>query len=50
MRPAPITMVIKTKPRLTPERWGKVLVTPKFAPDAISIRLLGPGVTDVTAA
>lgn len=41
-------MIIKVKPMTTPAAWGSVLRTPKFAPAASSIRLLGPGVMEVT--
>jgi hypothetical protein len=41
-------MTIKVKPKTTPSMCGKVLRIPKFAPEASSIKLLGPGVMEDT--
>src|SRR5690606_27748126 len=38
------------KPRLMPSMCGTLRRTPKFTPEASSIMLLGPGVTEVTKA
>ncbi|MNP50620.1 hypothetical protein D3C76_1448950 [compost metagenome] len=48
--PRPRTATMPPKPKATPKRCGTVLRMPKFAPDAISIRLFGPGVIEVTKA
>ena len=48
IRPSPTTTTIADNPIPTPNQWGMVRFTPKFAPDAISIRLFGPGVIEET--
>lgn len=47
---SPTNSTIKTKPIATPSIWGMVRRKPKLAPEAISIRLFGPGVTEETKA
>ncbi len=48
--PAPTATIITVKPIATPSMCGMVGRKPKLIPDAISIRLLGPGVIDETSA
>jgi hypothetical protein len=48
--PKPIASNITTKPITTPSMCGSDRANPKFVPEAITIRLLGPGVTDDTKA
>ena len=43
-RPSPTSTTISAKPTTTPVACGNVGRTPNLAPDAISIRLFGPGV------
>lgn len=48
--PAPTATIITVKPIATPSMCGIVRLKPKRVPDAISIRLFGPGVTNETSA
>jgi hypothetical protein len=43
-------MSIRPNPTEIPSMWGMLRRTPKFIPDASSIRLFGPGVIEVTKA
>ena len=47
--PTPTSAIMREKPTVTPSMWGRVRM-PKFAPDAVSIMLFGPGVIDETNA
>ena len=47
--PRPVAITITVKPTKIPQICGKVRRNPKFAPDAASIRLFGPGVIATTA-
>jgi hypothetical protein len=44
LNPIPTRNTIRQKPKFTPNRWGKLFLTPKFKPDVSNIMLLGPGV------
>ena len=48
--PIPKAIVISAWPITTPKRCGMVARSPKFTPDVISIKLLGPGVIELTKA
>src|SRR6056297_1493006 len=50
MTPMPTRNTIDGKPRPTPSICGTERRNPKLAPDAISMRLFGPGVMTVTKA
>jgi len=47
-RPAHTASSCTTNPKPTPKICGTVRRKPKFAPEAVSITLLGPGVIDMT--
>ena len=49
-RPRPMTKTMNEWPSEMPNIWGRVRLNPKLAPDASSIRLLGPGVPEATKA
>ena len=46
----PISRTMNMNPIATPSICGTVLRSPKLAPEAINIRLFGPGVMDETKA
>ena len=50
IRPKPTRKIMTINPVLMPNIWGMVFFIPKFVPDAMSIRLFGPGVIEPTKA
>ncbi|MCY1309898.1 hypothetical protein D9M70_600390 [compost metagenome] len=48
--PRPTARTITVKPMVTPSMCARVLLKPKFTPDASSIVLFGPGVMAPTKA
>ena len=46
----PAAITSKIKPTETPRIWGRLDLNPKFAPDAASMMLFGPGVKAETEA
>ena len=49
-RPNPTAQTIAGNPRPIPRRCGIVRRYPKFAPEAVTMTLLGPGVMDIETA